>query len=413
MKNITTFIYFLLYTILPFNAISQEITKSDVLNTVCKVADNVVKNTTYLFYDTKKGILFKDLEEYGYTTDIVPQSPYNDWKYWNGVLHIGFNELGKLTNQKKYQEFTRKNFEFLFKDFDYIKSIYKGGGQWSFHMAQAVDVTEFDDCGAMGASLVELYQTDKKTIYKSFIDTTIKQMKEKQYRLNDGIYCRNYPIKYTVWADDLFMSVSFLARMGKMTGDKWYYDEAIKQVILFNKRLFDAKSGLMWHCYYSDLDINGGTFWGRANGWMMFATAQLLSFLPEDYPQRDEVLKLFHRQVVNTANYQDKSGMWHQILHKKDSYLETSCTAMFTYSIALGVNKGWIDKRYKNIAIDGWKGIKSQIWQDGGITNICTGTGIGNNIQFYYNRPAPYNDIHGIGAVILAGIEIYNMLNIK
>lgn len=214
---------------------------------------------------------------------------------------------------------------------------------------------------------------------------------------------------YTVWADDLFMCAPFLVRMGDMTGDGKYYDEAVRQVILFNKYLFDEHTGLMWHCYYSDLGTVGGTYWGRCNGWMMYAMADVLEHLPEDHPGRDEVIELFRRQVHHIAQYQNQSGLWHQILHKPDSYLETSCTAMFTYSIALGIRKGWLDERYKSIAVAGWNGISTQIQKDGGVTNICTGTAVGNDIKFYYDRPAPYNDIHALGAIILAGIEMYRM----
>jgi len=340
----------------------------------------------------------------------VPQNGYNDWKYWNGVIHIGFNALGKQTNDTKYQEYTRKNFEFFFRDYNYLKSLYDEKNQWRFPLAQALNITKLDDCGAMGASLIELYMTDKKPEYKAFIDATCEHIMKKQMRLPDGTLSRPRPHLNTVWADDLYMSVPFLARMGKLTGDNTYFDEATKQVILFNKHLFDEKVGLMWHCYYGDLKVNGGTFWGRCNGWMMMATADLLLQMPQNYAQRDTIISLLLRQIQNTAQYQSQSGLWHQVLNKEDSYLETSCTAMFTYATALAVNNGWIDKRYRTIAIAGWKGIVSQITSEGAVTNVCMGTGIGDDIKFYYDRPTPYNDIHGLGAIFLAGMEVYKLV---
>nr|WP_296989812.1 hypothetical protein [Prevotella sp.] len=41
--------------------------------------------------------------------------------------------------------------------------------------------------------------------------------------------------------------------------------------------------------------------------------------------------------------------------------------------------------------------------------NVCMGTGISRDLPFYYNRPAPLNDAHGLGAVVQAGIEINNV----
>jgi len=42
----------------------------------------------------------------------------------------------------------------------------------------------------------------------------------QQIRSKDGTFCRPEPAHFTVWADDLFMSVPFLLRMGKITGDQ-------------------------------------------------------------------------------------------------------------------------------------------------------------------------------------------------
>lgn len=396
--------------VLTVTVFSQTVTKQEVMSSVRKVADNVIKNTTYLYWDKSTGDVISDLQKYGYNKNIVSQNGYNDWKYWNGVIHIGFNALGQETKEPRYMNYTRKNFEFFFKDYQYLKPLYDGKNQWGFPLAQGLNITELDDCGAMGASLVELYLTDKKTEYKAYIDAASEHILKKQMRLPDGIFSRPKPYHNTVWADDLYMSVPFLARMGKLTGDKAYFDEAARQVILFNKYLFDEKVGLMWHCYYGDLKVNGGTFWGRCNGWMMMATADLLRLMPQNHPQRDTIISLLTRQIRNTAQYQSPSGLWHQVLNKEDSYPETSCTAMFTYATALAVNNGWIDKRYKTIALAGWKGIASQITQEGAVTNICMGTGIGDDIKFYYDRPAPYNDIHGLGALFLAGIEIYKLI---
>jgi rhamnogalacturonyl hydrolase YesR len=392
------------------SAFAQDFSQQEVINTVKKVADQVIKNTTYLYYDRTTGDLVPDLQKYGYNRNVVPQNGYNDWKYWNGVIHIGFNALGEATKVEKYQNYARKNFEFFFKDYQYMKTLYDGKNQWGFPLAQAINITELDDCGAMGASLIELYMVNKKTEYKAYIDAAEEHILKKQMRLPDGIFSRPKPYHNTVWADDLYMSVPFLARMGILTGKTSYFDEAARQVILFNKYLYDERVGLMWHCYYDDVKSLGGTFWGRCNGWMMMATADLLRLMPQNHPQREEIIALLKRQILNTAQYQSQTGLWHQILNREDSYLETSCTAMFTYSIALAVNNGWIDQRYKTIALAGWKGVTTHITREGSVINICEGTGVGDNVKFYYDRPAPYNDIHGLGAVFLAGLEVCKLV---
>lgn len=394
----------------PFVCFGQKVTKQDVMNTIKKVANHVVINTTYMYYDRSTGAMVTDLQKHGYTRNVVPQNGYNDWKYWNGVIHIGFDRLGEATGEAKYKDYTRKNFEFFFKDMEYLRPLYDGKGQWSFPMAQALNITELDDCGAMGASLIELYTTDKKPEYKKYIDAAANHIMNKQMRLADGTYSRPHPFHNTVWADDLYMSIAFIARMGKLTGEVKYFDEAARQVELFHKHLYDPRVGLMWHCYYDDVKANGGAFWGRCNGWMMMATADLIHLMPANHPKRGEMIAYLTKQILDVARYQSPTGLWHQVLDKEDSYLETSCTAMFTYSVALAINNGWLDARYKSIAMNGWRGILTQITSEGAVTNICMGTGIGNDIQFYYDRPAPYNDIHGLGSIFLAGLEIAKMV---
>lgn len=82
---------------------------------------------------------------------------------------------------------------------------------------------------------------------------------------------------------------------------------------------------------------------------------------------------------------------------------------MFVAAIAHGVNKGWLDSSFASVALQGWKAVCSQITPEGQVKNVCMGTGISRDLPFYYNRPAPLNDAHGLGAVVQAGIEINNV----
>jgi rhamnogalacturonyl hydrolase YesR len=234
-------------------------------------------------------------------------------------------------------------------------------------------------------------------------------MGTKQSRLEDGTLVRSFPQKRTLWVDDLYMSVSFLARMGEMTGEAKYFDDAAQQVVNFHKYLFDKRKGLMYHCWYSDVNRPGIAFWGRGNGWALLAQVDLLDRLPKGHVQRDTLLALLQQHILGVAQYQGGDGLWHQLLDKSDSYLETSCSAMFTYAVARAVNKGYIEPRYVSIARRGWDGVMSRIRPDGQVEGVCAGTGVGDDLVFYYHRPTPLNDAHGIGAVLLAGAEVISL----
>jgi rhamnogalacturonyl hydrolase YesR len=150
-------------------------------------------------------------------------------------------------------------------------------------------------------------------------------MSKRQSRMNDGTFVRSFPRKWTPWADDLYMGIPFLARMGEFSKDHRSFDDATKQVINFHKYLFDDEADLTHHCWYSDVKRHGVAFWGRANPWAMLAQVDLLDRLPKNHPQRRTIIKLLQRHILGIARYQSGEGLWDQLLDKKDSYLETSC----------------------------------------------------------------------------------------
>jgi unsaturated rhamnogalacturonyl hydrolase len=383
---------------------AQDITENEkILRTV---ADAIIENTAFELIDEKTGEHFKFAEDVPPNASLQLESRYTDWRYWNGIINIAMLRLGEVLNEPEYTKFPFKNIAFGFDNYKYFEDKYNSEGKWSYPFGQRFILEELDDCGAMGASLIEVYKSDSQERYLNYINKASDHILKKQDRLEDGTLVRSFPHKWTLWADDLYMSISFLSRMGEFTGDNMYFDDAAKQVINFNKYLFNEEKGLMYHCWYSDVDCDGVAFWGRANGWAMLAQVDLLDRLPLEHPKRDTLLALLRRHILGLARYQSGNGLWHQLLDKTDSFLETSCSAMFTFAIARAVKKGYIEKRYLSIAKKGWEGIVSKIHVDGQVEGVCTGTGVSDNLVDYYNRPTPLNDVHGIGAVLLAGSEI-------
>ncbi len=373
------------------------------------VANVVVRDAGFRFVDQKNGKWFASPDQAPAGAQLGLQSRYNDWRYWNGVLVIAMMRLGEVLNDTGFIRFSREDIGFSFDYYRYFEERYRGQGKWEYPFAQRFLMEELDDCGAMGAGVIEVYGCDPQERYRAYIDKAAEFMLTKQYRLEDHTFVRPFPEKWTLWADDLYMSVSFLARMGKMSGDPRCFDDAALQVINFHRYLFDEEKGLMHHCWYSDVRQAGVAFWGRANGWAVLAQVDLLDRLPQKHPQRAALLALLRKHILGIAGYQGGEGLWHQLLDKGDSYLETSCSAMFTYAVAHAVNRGYIEPRFASIARRGWEGVMSRIGANGEIEGVCAGTGVGDDLVFYYRRPTPPNDPHGTGAVLLAGAEILQL----
>lgn len=383
--------------------------KEETLSKLQAIANHILQQSTFQFIDENTGMRFASLQQAPPTAQLKPESPYQDWRYWNGVLNLALLELGKALHDSQYIQLVIKNMAFCFDHAVYFEKRYKGEGKWEYPFGQFFIMEELDDCGAMGASLIEVYRMDPQPRYLEYIEKAATHMWTRQARLPDRTLVRSFPYKWTIWADDLFMSVPFLVRMAELTGKSIYLEDAILQVLHFHKYLFNENAGLMHHGWYSDLRSPTVAFWGRANGWALLAQIELLDHIPQKHPKRKILIEKLLKHIQGIARYQSGEGLWHQLLDKEDSFLETSCSAMFAYTIARAVNKRYIDARYASIAEKAWEGILSKMRSDGKIEGICTGTGIANDLVHYYHRPTPLNDIHGIGPVLLAGIEILRL----
>lgn len=263
-----------------------------------------------------------------------------------------------------------------------------------------------DDNGPMGASLIELQKRHPNKSFLNYINQTADHLNYAEPRLADGTIARLWPHVNTIWADDAFMAISFLSRMGTLTGDEKYFTDAATQILNYTKYLWCPEKNIYYHCYHTDNNEHGVAHWSRANGWVFMAQADLLTRMAKNHPLRDAVIKNFQRQASGVARYQGKNGLWHQLLDKEDSFEEITGTAMFVFGIARGVKEGWLHPDFIYVAEQGLKGMMKLITDNGDVTGICVGTGIMPAITYYYNRPTQENDPMGEGPVLRALVEM-------
>ena len=375
------------------------------------IADNILKQPVTQFVGVNDNKTYNGTKEIPQGTDVKFKSPLSEWHYSNGVLDMAMITLGKYLNEPTYINYAKNHVGFGFENYSYFKNTFRNDRKhWHWPFGQLWNMKELDDCGAMGAAVIEVYQLDNRKEYRQYIDNAANHIMKVQDRLADGTLCRKFPKEMTVWADDAYMSTSFLTQMGKMTGEKKYFDEAARQLINIDKYLWCPEKQLYYHCYYTGLKRNGVAFWGRANGWIMVSLADLIEAMPVNHPKRTKLISLLDKQIVGASRYQNANGMWNQLLDKSDSYDESSVTAMFVYAIAKALNNKWIDSSYASVAKTGWSVLKNkEITADGRFTNVCVGTGITDDIPFYFNRPVGDNEKHGLGLIIDTAVEIMKL----
>lgn len=406
MRKSVVIFAILLFVSSPF--LAQKRTDEEAIRAV---ADNILKQPVTQFIDVDDKSVYNNTAEIPVGKEVKFKSPLSEWHYSNGVLDMAMITLGQYINDERYVDYAKSHVAFGFGNYAYFKNTFKNDRKhWHWPFGQLWNMKELDDCGAMGAAVIEVYQLDKKKEYFDYVNKAANHIMNNQIRLSDGTLCRTFPHPMTVWADDAYMATSFLTQMGKLTGDNKYFDEAAKQLINIDQYLWCAEKQLYYHCYYTDLQRNGVAFWGRANGWIAVSLANLIDAMPANHPKRTQLISLLEKQIVGFSRYQNANGMWNQLVDKSESYDESSVTAMYVYAVAKAVNNGWIGENYTSIAKAGWTILKEQeITPDGRFTNVCVGTGISDDLPFYYNRPVGDNEKHGLGLIIDTAVEMMKM----
>lgn len=222
-------------------------------------------------------------------------------------------------------------------------------------------------------------------------------------RFNDGTFYRGT----TMWADDVFMSCPFLARLGSITGNTFYYEECARQLAGFKKRLYRENKKIFSHIFFVEEQQPNEISWGRGNGWIFISLADLLTQLPEETQGYDMLLSLFREFAQGILAQQDKTGLWHQVMDRPTSYLETSCTGMFLLGMCKGMRCGWLPRsEFEEPARRALQGLLTHsIDKDGNVYGVCKGSGCSMDPVYYDELDMVKNDDHGTGIILSALAE--------
>jgi rhamnogalacturonyl hydrolase YesR len=332
--------------------------------------------------------------------------------YATGVVHNSMLLAAAATGDRRYASFTTDRFQFLTDHLPYFTAVAEREGAVDKNPFRNLIVpTNLDACGALGAAMIKARLEGWGPDLEPVIQRFANYIRHGQQRLPDGTLSRPRPHPDSVWVDDLYMSVPFLAQMGRLTGERAYFDDAARQVIQFSARLLEPNLGLFAHGWHAGAPGNVPRYyWGRANGWAIAATAELLDVLPEDHPARPELLDIFRTHARGIVERQSGYGLWHQMLDRTDSPLETSCSGLFVFALSRGIRQQWISAEdYGPATQAAWNGIASRITSEGRVEGTCAGTNYAFDMVYYYNRPM-VDDSHGYGPVILAASEMLRLV---
>ena len=351
------------------------------------IADDVVEQTTFNLSETKQ--------------DSRP-TRYNLWMYQNFMLMEGMDALGKVTGNEAYKTYTSRSIDFFAayqsRFGDSMTAGPAGTKKWYSKPK------EMWQCG-MIAAFAERQQTRPDPEFVRGMNI-FDALLDKAPAFSDGALVRKKSKGrgLGLQIDDLYMIVPYWCRKAELLDDAKWLDRAIDESLHYFDYLWDENDKLM-HCLWLKKDQGPyGLYWGRGNGWYIMAVTDLLTFIPEDHPKREAVLKDYRTFIEGIIARQGEDGLWRQLLDRPETYAETSCSGMFTYCILKGVNEGWLDAGYLEAGKKGWHGLLTTVNDQFEITGVCPPSDISTDPNYYLKGKAPkVHDQHGIGPFLLAG----------
>ena len=201
------------------------------------------------------------------------------------------------------------------------------------------------------------------------------------------------------WTDDMFMASAILARTAGMPDRGRDLDRVAQLLIAYAGRL-QQPDGIFNHA------TDGPAAWGRGNGFAAFGLMEALTAMPPTHPSRATLLEIFTNQMRGLAAWQAPDGMWREIIDRPGAYREETATAMILTAMARGVRLGWLDRSYAPVVDRAWRALSAHIVEDGGLVDVCSGTGAGPTARYYFDRPAIEGaDDRGGAMALVAAME--------
>lgn len=275
-----------------------------------------------------------------------------------------------------------------------------------------------------GYAITFMYETTGEEKYKKAA-TKVKEGFSDYPRAGNGLFLHASAdwARDQVWVDGVFMGQIFLARYGKSIGNSEYaFNEVVSQILNIAK-VCQKDNGLLLHAWNENkttkwADSETGTspeVWSEGMGWYAVLMADIFDFLPENQPEKGNLLDILKKMCAGLKDNQNKqTGMWCQVVDKCNepgNWDETSGTGMFLYLFQKSVNKGYISKEeYQPVIDKAYQGLLSKkLTNEKGFIDLidCSSIGVMNDYQEYISQPREVSPFAAFGSYII-GTGIYD-----
>lgn len=322
---------------------------------------------------------------------------YKHWEWTQGVGLFGYWKLFTFTKEEKYLE-TLKAY--------YDKQLEIGLPHMNVNTVTPLLAMSYLAEYTGEAKYMRVCEENAKWIMEHFPRTVEQGF---QHMTSDS------ENKGELWDDTLFMTVLFLANMGRILHRREYLEEAEYQFMLHVKYLTDRDTGLWYHGWTFEERHNfAKALWGRGNCWITAAIPIFLEIDTQCPPSVSRFLKeTLKRQVESLKEYQDPTGMWHTLVDDAGSYVETSATCGFAFGILQAIQMHVVDESYYEIAKKALHSVLKYIREDGVVDQVSYGTPMGRESKDFYKqieiKSMPYGQALAMLLLIQSRIMAENM----
>lgn len=335
------------------------------------------------------------------------------WEYKPTFVLVAFQDLYKQTKNESYNTYIK----------GYIDTFVDSTGLISKYNSNDYNI----DYVSPGKLLFDLYASTHDSRYLTAMKT-LKGQIDGQPRTPSGGFWHKKIYPDQMWLDGIYMQAPFYTRYTVAYEDGKGLNDIAKQFELLHDHAFDPATGLPYHAWDESKVIawanketgTSPTIWSRGVGWYMMALVDALDYFPKSHPKYKELVTYLNEVAAAVEKQQDATGLWYQITNKGNidgNYPETSASAMFAYSFAKGVNKGYLPKRFTKTATKAFDGIlKGFITVDANgdvhLSSISQSIGLGGkpfrdgSNKFYTDFKTSTDNSIGVGAFILAALQL-------
>ena len=339
------------------------------------------------------------------------------WNYEAGVILKALEQVWRASRDPKYFEYIKKSVDHFVDE------------EGNIHTYRREDYN-LDQVNS-GKALLFLYRETGDSRYARAA-RLIREQLRMQPRTGEGEFWHKQIYPHQVWLDGLYMATPFYAEYAALFNEPDRFEDLAGQLFSVYHHTKDEKTGLLYHGWDESKSqswanpVTGcsSCFWGRAMGWYTMALVDVLDYLPQTHPAREQLQENLGQIAAALIRVVDPStGLWYQVLDQGEragNYLEASASAMFSYAFLKGARLGYLGSDYKTRALASFEGMIRQFvrldeqgWVH--LDGICKVAGLGRyspeqpyrdgTFSYYIGEPVVSDDYKGLGPFILAGVE--------